>query len=104
MCSLLETEFVKNTLCGSRGSLRLDGRDAFSYRDIKIDFLSSLDAIDAGDDPDRQLSLLTFPSFGEVEISFGNTKVFAVTTGEISEPSPEKPKEGEKNLMTFSHS
>eukprot|EP01127_Copromyxa_protea_P018322 TRINITY_DN573_c0_g1_i1.p1 TRINITY_DN573_c0_g1~~TRINITY_DN573_c0_g1_i1.p1 ORF type:complete len:459 (+),score=113.42 TRINITY_DN573_c0_g1_i1:3-1379(+) len=66
-----ELKFISSAICESQ--LRMDGRGVYDFRTLKITFGSE---------------------YGQVQVQLGTTRVYVVTTCEVTAPQPDKPSDG----------
>lgn len=69
--SLNELKFISSALCENHR--RVDGRGIYDFRTLKLSFGSE---------------------YGQVQVQLGTTRVYVVTTCEVTAPNPDKPSDG----------
>lgn len=66
-----ELKFISTAICEKQ--MRMDGRGVYDFRTLKINFGTE---------------------YGQVQVQLGTTRVYVVTTCEVTAPQPEKPSDG----------
>jgi exosome complex component RRP45 len=69
--SLNELKFISSAICEKQ--LRMDGRGVYDFRTLKISFGAE---------------------YGQVQVQLGTTRVYVVTTCEVTAPKSDKPSDG----------